>query len=260
MGVLGRGFGQVLRALWAPRHYLGLCRGLYVYRRPFRQIRRYLTMGGDYPDTVEVRTPLGPIALRLYAPDDLVTVNEIFCRNDYRPLAPPGVVVDIGANIGISAAYWLTRAPDAFAYLFEPLPQNLERLEANLQGFAGRYRLERAAVGTEDGPVEFHWETTGRYGGVGKAELPKMLTVPCRDAARVVREVADRHGRIDLLKVDVEGLETAILDRIPDDLRPKIAQIVVEHPYAANPWPRLYAMRVRGLVTRFAFKAGPPYN
>lgn len=249
--VLGRRFGRVLKAAFEPRHYLGLARGLWVYRRPFRQIWRYVAMTGAYPDRVAVRTPLGPVAASLYSPDDLVTVNEIFCRNDYRPRVPLEVVVDLGANIGVSALYWLTRNDRAFVYLYEPLPRNLARLKANLAGFEGRFEIVEAAVGLEDGRAAFHWEPTGRYGGLTQADLAETVEVECRDAATVLREIRDRHGRIDLLKVDVEGLEVDILDRIPDDVRPDIAQIVVEHPYSANPWPDGFHMSVRGLVTTF---------
>lgn len=249
--MLGRRFDRVLKAAFEPRHYLGLLRGLWVYRRPFRQIWRYVAMTGAYPDRVAVRTPLGPVEIDLFAPDDLVTVNEIFCRNDYRPRVPLEVVVDLGANIGVSALYWLSRNERAFAYLYEPLPRNVERLRRNLSGFEGRFEIVEAAVGLADGRATFHWEPTGRYGGLTQAGLAETVEVACLDAATVFREIHERHGRIDLLKVDVEGLEVDILDRLPDDIRRDIAQIVVEHPYESNPWADIFHMDVRGLVTTF---------
>lgn len=251
MAIMGRRLGRLLGALFEPRHYLGVLRGGVVYRRPLRQIWRYVTMTGFYPDRVAVRTPLGLQEIALYAPDDLVTVNEIFCRNDYLPRGQAEVVVDLGANIGVSALYWLTRSRTAFVYLYEPLPQNLPRLKDNLAGFEGRFALAEAAVGLETGDVAFNWEPTGRYGGIAKPELADVLEVPCIDIVDVIADVLAEHGRIDLLKVDVEGLETALLDRIPADALPLIGQIVAEHPYARNPWPELFHMRVRGLVTTF---------
>ena len=62
----------------------------------------------------------------------------------------------------ISAAHFLTAAPEAFAYLFEPLPMNAERLRRNLKPFGGRYALEEAAVGETDVQVDFGWEETRR--------------------------------------------------------------------------------------------------
>jgi FkbM family methyltransferase len=254
MQLLGRRWGRVFRALLHGRHYASAIRSFRVYRQPLTSLKRYVTMSGDYPSTVSLRTPEGPLDITLYTPDDLVTVNEIFCRNDYLPVKHFEVVVDFGSNIGISALYWLTRNERAFVWLYEPLPQNIERLKQNLKGFEGRYKLVETAVGSENGPVSFGWEPTGRYGGVGKESFAEQISVPCQDAADALQEVIAAHGRIDILKIDVEGLETAILERIPDALLPKISQISVERRYDQNFWPEIYDMAVFGNVTQFASK------
>ena len=69
------------------------------------------------------------------------TVNEVFCRQDYGADASIRAVVDVGSNIGISALYFLTRSPDCRAWLYEPVPRNVERLRGNLAGYEDRYAL-----------------------------------------------------------------------------------------------------------------------
>ena len=155
-----------------------------------------------------MRTPQGPFDVTLYTPDDLVTVNEIFCRNDYLPPNDFEVVVDFGSNIGTTALYWLTRNEKATVWLYVPLTQNIERLKYNLRGFEGRYKFTETAIGALNGPVSFGWEPAGRYGGVVKAEFAEHITAPCQDAADALRAVIAAHGRTDILKIDVEGLET----------------------------------------------------
>jgi len=144
------------------------------------------------------------------------------------------VVVDFGSNIGISAAYFLTRNREAFVYCHEPLAQNVERLRANLRAFEGRFALNELAVATEDGTVEFGWEPTGRYGGIGRAGL-QTITVPARDSNSVLAEIIDRHGRIDLLKIDIEGLEYALTARIPPEIARNIGRIAAEERFSDNP-------------------------
>src|SRR5688572_9903353 len=114
-----------------------------VYRSPVPALVRYTFGTGRYPVQIPVRTPLGWLSPTLYSHHDLLTLNEIFCRLDYAVGPTPRVVVDVGSNIGLSALYFLTRDPSVRCYLFEPVPQNVERLRGNLAGFEERFTLHR---------------------------------------------------------------------------------------------------------------------
>src|SRR5882757_6667268 len=114
MGLLGdRPPAFIAREAVRPSNWVALARMPRRYRHPVEGARRYFTPGGSYPCRFEVRTPLGIVAPRLDSQHDMITVNEIFCRDDYRVEAGAEVVVDIGSNIGISALYFLTRSPSA---------------------------------------------------------------------------------------------------------------------------------------------------
>ena len=130
----------------------------------FENARRYLTGKGQYPYKCRVRTPTGVVTPELFSSHDMSTVNEIFCREDYRAPASLTVAVDLGANIGISGLYFLTRNKTSRVYLFEPDPKNVARLRDNLAGYESRYRLEEVAVAARDGEATFGVESTGRYG------------------------------------------------------------------------------------------------
>jgi FkbM family methyltransferase len=180
-----------------------------------------------------VKSPLGTLALTVYSYYDVQTVNEIFCRDDYYA-SREEVFVDFGANIGIAAAYFLSRNPRSIAYLFEPVPFNLERLRANLAPFEGRYMLEDAAVCDHTGTVQFNWEHTGRYGGIGVPH-GNRTEVRSVDSNEALERIATRHGAIDVLKIDVEGLEPALIQRLPPDLAMRIRQIYAECRFDTPP-------------------------
>lgn len=190
-------------------------------------LHRYLTGKGTYPVEWTVRTPLGHVSPTLYSYHDFLTVNEIFCREDYRVAPDPRVVVDFGSNIGLSALYFLTRRPDSRCHLFEPDPRNIGRLKANLSQYGDRTSLHEVAICGDDGYVEFGIEDTGRYGGIG-VDTGTRIQVPARDVNAVLREVVDREGEIDLLKVDIEGLEVTTVKAIDPALRGSIRNIVLE--------------------------------
>lgn len=227
MNLLARPANVTLAALGDPRHYAALWNSFAVYgwSAPV-WMWRYVNKSGDYPATIRLNTPTGRIQARLHCMDDLLTVNEIFCRGDYR-IDRPNVVVDLGSNIGISALYFLSRDPDCFCYLYEPLEENAAKLRENLAPFEGRYQLETVAVALADGTVSFGYEPTGRYGGVN-VPTGAYRTVPAREINAILAGVLARHGEIDLLKMDIESLERELLMAIRPDVRRRIRRLFVE--------------------------------
>ena len=89
------------------------------------------------------------------------------------------------------------------------------------------------AVGLENGTGEFGFEATGRYGGL-QSKLPKTIQVDVRKAEEIVLEILKKESHIDILKIDVEGLETAILDSLSVENLKKIHRIYAETNYSSN--------------------------
>jgi len=98
-----RNLKQMAKAVIGKQHYFALLNMYRNYPAFLHNLRRYLTGVGNYPYDIEVKTPTGMIRPTLYSHDDLLTVNEIFCRWDYYADNHISTVVDVGSNIGISA-------------------------------------------------------------------------------------------------------------------------------------------------------------
>jgi len=224
---LGRSWRVLRREVREGRNYQALARTARVYPRPFEGARRYFLQQGSYPCSWPIRTPAGTVTPTLHSPHDMLTVNEIFCRRDYPADRDTRVVVDLGSNIGLSALWFLTRDPAVRCYLYEPVPRNVERLRANLSGFEDRFELEEVAVADRTGSVSFGVEPSGRYGGIG-LELADSITVRCRDVNDILAEVIARESRIDILKVDTEGLEEATVASIRPELLEHVQAIYLE--------------------------------
>lgn len=222
-----RSTGRMMSAVLKPQHYVSIARShIYPQWRGFF-VDRYVFGRGGYPYTCRVRTPTGEVALELYQHEDCFTVQEIFGLECYRADRDAAVVVDFGANIGISAAYFLSRNAGAQVYCYEPLPTNIERLRRNLRPFAGRWQLVEAAVAGEAGTISFHVEPTGRYSGI-ECQDGQLSQFPCVSAASVLSEIIERHGRIDMLKIDIEGAETLFMSTLPAQVLGKIRRIYIE--------------------------------
>jgi FkbM family methyltransferase len=243
MNIFGRPISKCLLAPLEFRHYRAFAAAFRVYRNPLIEIRRYLTGAGAYPRVISVRSPAGWIDLTLYSHHDLLTVNEIFCRGDYRSGASASVILDLGANIGISAAYFLSRNPKAFIHLYEPVERNRDRLHANLAPFTGRYAVHAQAVSLTNGTANFGVDQTGRYGGIDRV-FDESFSVECLDVRDVVDATLEHHGRIDILKIDVE--------RLRPDQAARIGTILIEAYPMRNPLAASHAWRQYGPIAQFS--------
>jgi FkbM family methyltransferase len=237
----GRPAGFVARQLLEPSNYRALGAMARVSTQPLHFAHAYFLGAGTYPTSCPVRTPVGVVAPTVYSHHDVITVNEVFCRGDYRLAPKARVVVDIGSNIGISALYFLTRSPQVRVECFEPDPRNAARLRSNLAAYEGRFSLREEAVGDRDGLVRFGREDTGRYGAIGRAS-EDQLEVRCRHVNDVLGEVLEREGRIDLLKIDTEGLERQTVEAIDRAILAQLGVICFETRAPLNPWPERFAM------------------
>jgi FkbM family methyltransferase len=147
---------------------------------------------------------------------DVEAFDEIFYQRIYA--APPEVeaaldglgrplrILDVGANIGLFGLWALGRWPDATVEGYEPDPRNadMHRRTIARNGREASWRLHEAAAGDRAGTLRF---AAGRYamGGPAQPGDPHAIDVP-------VADVLDAVASADLVKIDAEGGEWAILD------------------------------------------------
>ena len=223
----GRDPWLVTRNLVRLENYTAMARMLRVYPRPFDMAARYLFGSGTYPCRVAVRSPAGKIELTAYHGHDITTVQEIFGRVDYACPTDARLVVDIGSNIGVSALYFLTRAPASRCILYEPDPRNVPKLRANLAPFSDRFELHEVAVADREGELPFTIEQYGRYGGLDAAGT-ESITVRVEHINSVLEDALRNEDVIDVLKIDTEGSELATVKAIRPDLLRKIRRVYFE--------------------------------
>ena len=176
-------------------------------------------------------------------------------------------VVDIGANIGLFSLFVQQEAQGATIYAFEPSPSAFQALQSNAElylpgakvfpyGIAAAaqsatftfypnssvfssFHADAAADGAAIRTVVENMVRTGHKGPLEQAELASLVdelmvgrmasqSFTCQLYALSDIIQAEQIGQIDLLKIDAEKSEVAILQGIRAADWPKIKQIVIE--------------------------------
>jgi len=170
-----------------------------------------------------------------------------------REFARPGMVAyDVGANVGYITLL-LVRAvgSEGRVFSFEPLPANLERLQANLAVNDLSYNVEIVpmAVGEQRGRASFlvHQSTgMGKIkGSAGRVESYKdVIDVEIIDLDAFVFDL--RNPEPDIIKIDIEGGEVLALPgmrRLLVEVRPLLLMELHGEGAAQVAWEVLTSSR-----------------
>ena len=180
---------------------------------------------------------------RFQVPDALSFVwqyREIFVDEFYKfsTTSPTPIIFDCGANVGTSVAYFRQTYPNARIVAFEADASISEILRNNLRqnGIAGVEVITKA-VWTNDEGIWF---------GSDQADSASIYSTTDRKLVPSVRlrDYLLREERIDMLKMDIEGAETAVLTDCHDALAPVQNLFVEFHAYPDHPQTLAEVVRV----------------
>lgn len=148
---------------------------------------------------------------------DLQGIREVWLDGCYRlpSRVHPETLVDLGGNLGLTSLWYAKRYPIKNLIIVEPDPDNAALIRRNMTDNGVNATVIEAAVGPQDGTVTFITHERSNVGHVVSADggdeksvngvrLP-MVSMPTV-LAKLPAGVA-----VDLLKMDIEGGETALI-------------------------------------------------
>ncbi|MBP9863848.1 FkbM family methyltransferase [Patescibacteria group bacterium] len=176
-------------------------------RDPFQKLKRLprFTTGETVLFSKKITIADGPSFVSMYKE---LFEHEIykFSSNTDHP-----VIIDCGANIGLSVIYFKRLFPEAKITCFEPDPRIFKILQSNIAAFGLReIHAEQKAVFNKEIDLQFYAQ--GGDGGrlANSSENNKTIIV----SAVRLREYL--HEKIDFLKIDIEGAEAEVIEDCAD--------------------------------------------
>ncbi|HEY0858679.1 MAG TPA: amino acid adenylation domain-containing protein, partial [Albitalea sp.] len=222
-----------------------------------------LRAAGDTEGAATFELPNGQTVFHQNRGETEFLYEEIFGERIYLKhgirLDGAACIVDVGANIGLFTLFAARHCAGATIHAFEPIPPVLRSLRLNAAVHAPNARVHGCALGASPGRESFNFYphntvVSGRVSAAGQAReavaafvqrqlqrgvsealvdelvddrlVSEQIDCEVRTLSQVID--ADGIGRIDLLKVDVESAEEAVLHGIAPAHWPRIGQVVME--------------------------------
>jgi len=141
------------------------------------------------------------------------TYKELFEKNiyDFNTKNNNPIIIDCGANMGLSVLYFAKKFPNAEIIAFEPDETVIPFIEKNIESYdLKNVKLYKKGVWTEETALTFYTDKGlgGRVGKEYKNQSPKII--------KTVRLKKFLNRPIDMLKIDIEGPEYIILKDCKD--------------------------------------------
>jgi FkbM family methyltransferase len=242
----------------------------YITREGWKVTERKIANAVNQPPIGHVANKFG-IEYTNYEEFDGINA-EIFTSQDYPwtpnlAANPKPKVIDLGGHIGMSVAYWKDKAPDAQITVVEANPHTSEILKRNIarNKFSDVNVIDGAATdktGTVDlyepkPGVDFRWGDFVGGRPVDESKYDKVQVPAVKLSELITRPV-------DVLKVDIEGSELAVMKEAESKLS-NVHELFMEfHNDPTNPensYDEMMALLQRQGFTIQSIKSkGQPFN
>lgn len=126
------------------------------------------------------------------------------------PAFEPKIIFDVGAHIGMTALEFSDRLPKATVYSFEPSPKNFQRMTDNL---VGKPEIRKFQIGFGAHPSQAKLFMDPAHPSMARLNAKEPLPFEEVEIATLDLFCSERSiTAIDILKIDTEGHEIAVLE------------------------------------------------
>jgi FkbM family methyltransferase len=189
-----------------------------------------------FPERIHIRFHGKDLAI--YAAGDTsfpYLFYEVFIGEDYRLdlRTPPSCIIDAGAHYGLASLYFSCLYPDAVIHALEPCSKNFHFLQMNARGFKNLH-VHRVGLYSRSGTQRLYLQpSSGEHSLVAAGH--RYEDIPTTTLGEFM--ISEGIPHVDLLKIDVEGAEEAVLTT-PGALD-HVDRVTGEIHFKLCSWPRI---------------------
>ncbi len=198
----------------------------------YHKKRQNYGIGGNELKKLSSRLLAHPVYFRP-GTTDLHVFRQVLGKREYGCLddcQDPKLIIDCGANVGYTSAYFLSRFPSARLIAVEPDAENYALLTRNLAPYGNRFSVVHAGVWPYRTGLVITKETAAAGKEWGRCVRPakegEIASVEGVDIGSLVIESAV--PGISILKIDVEGSEAAIFTENYESWIERVDNLVIE--------------------------------
>jgi FkbM family methyltransferase len=161
------------------------------------------------------------------------------------------VIVDLGANVGIFSLYYSRWAKRVYAV--EPMGSNLTVLASNVRQFGkDKVQVIPLAVSDRNGDVDF-------FEGDTNSTANSIVRDPYHSRVHKAKQISLnlllhniilREGKIDFVKMDIEGAETMALRSLSPEVAAKVWSFYIE----CHVCQRVNPVEIEGIMTSLGYR------
>jgi FkbM family methyltransferase len=206
---------------------LGLINAI-VFRRRYAELKQI----NSPPVALSAKHSRHPLWCRP-GTTDVYVFYTIFAQREYScldDLTGVGLIIDCGANVGYSSAYFLSRFPDAKVIAIEPDERNFEAVKKNLAPFGDRVTLIRSGVWSHPCGLVVSEDDFGTGGEWARQVRECREGETAAFTAVSIDSVLKTSGysTISILKIDVEGAERVLFSSNYESWIHQVENMVIE--------------------------------
>jgi len=159
---------------------------------------------------------------------DFDTYEHVFVLKEYAIDLPfePKLIIDGGANIGMSAIFFALRYPKATIISIEPDGKNFELLTHNSRAFPNVQPVCKG-IWNESGHLKIIDSTADANAFmVQRLDHPAPGSIPAVSIGDIMKE--QQAAILDIVKLDIEGAEKAVFESNYENWLPKTRLLIIE--------------------------------
>lgn len=181
--------------------------------------KRYYRMSEEFPY---------PICMR-FDSTDYEVFDQVFRRKEYGCMdvvTEPKLIIDAGANIGLTSLYFLNKFPSAHIICVEPDSKNFDILRRNVSLYKDRTILVKSGVWSKDVGLKVKPSAGESSIQVCEASDNEEAELQAVTIDTLLKDSS--FDQIDILKVDIEFAEMEVFGKNYESWLPKVRNIAIE--------------------------------